>query len=267
VRLEVISRLPARGGGVPLLFVHGAYGGAWVWDQHFLPYFAEHGFAAHALSLRGHGASEGWETLPFARLKDYVADVLNVAASLPSSPVLIGHSMGGMVVQKALQQRPFPAAVLMASVPPHGLAGSMLQMAFTSPTLFAEMSTVQALGPAVANGYLARKALFSDELDDQRVDEYLRRFQPESNLVILDLLGFDLPTSRPNLNLPVLVLGARNDSFVFEGAVRATAEAFGTQAAFFDGVAHAMMLDHAWENVAKHILAWLKATLPKGRTN
>src|SRR5215813_5709991 len=42
---------------VPLLFVHGGWHGAWCWDDHFLDFFADAGYRAVALSLRGHGAS------------------------------------------------------------------------------------------------------------------------------------------------------------------------------------------------------------------
>ncbi len=81
MNLEVISRKPkGKTRATPLLFVHGAYGGAWIWDQHFLPYFAENGYAAHALSLRGHGESAGWEGVGVARLWQYVADLRQVAA-------------------------------------------------------------------------------------------------------------------------------------------------------------------------------------------
>lgn len=87
MRLEVISRRPkGRARPTPLLFVHGAFGGAWVWDQHFLPWFAEHGWEAHALSLRGHGESEGHEKVRFARLRDYVADVEQVLADITPAP-------------------------------------------------------------------------------------------------------------------------------------------------------------------------------------
>src|SRR3954449_12395377 len=45
--------------GAPILFIHGAFGGAWMWREIFMPYFARRGRAVAALSLRGHGASEG----------------------------------------------------------------------------------------------------------------------------------------------------------------------------------------------------------------
>jgi pimeloyl-ACP methyl ester carboxylesterase len=62
MRLEIISKHPLGGRyPTPLLFIHGMMHGAWCWDVHFLDYFAQHGFAAHAVNLRGHGASEGSE--------------------------------------------------------------------------------------------------------------------------------------------------------------------------------------------------------------
>jgi pimeloyl-ACP methyl ester carboxylesterase len=41
----------------PVVFVHGRVHAAWCWDEHSLDFFADHGYRALALSLRGHGAS------------------------------------------------------------------------------------------------------------------------------------------------------------------------------------------------------------------
>lgn len=262
MKLEVITRAPKGAAHpTPLLFVHGAYGGAWVWDQHFLPFFAEHGFVAHALSLRGHGESEGRAALPFARLRDFVSDVAQVADRLDAPPVLIGHSMGGVVVQKLMHRRPPPAAALMASVPPHGMVGTFYGMVFTNPELFREIARMQVLGPEAPDASVVRRALFADDTPDEAVRRYLHRFQSESTLVILDLMGLDLPPSTPTLDLPVLVMGAENDRFVFRGALEATAQTYRTEPVIFPGMAHAMMLDHGWEKVAERLLDWLKATL------
>ncbi len=61
--LEVIekgSSTPAH--PTPLLFVHGGWHGAWCWSN-FLNYFADAGYRAVALSLRGHGASPAAKAL------------------------------------------------------------------------------------------------------------------------------------------------------------------------------------------------------------
>ena len=64
VKLEIISKHPVENQHLtPLLFIHGTLHTASCWDVHFLGYFAQHGYAAHAVNLRGHGKSEGWEKL------------------------------------------------------------------------------------------------------------------------------------------------------------------------------------------------------------
>ena len=58
MKLDLISRYPeTTPEPTPLLFVHGSFSDARVWDENFLPYFARRGYAAHAVSLRGHGRS------------------------------------------------------------------------------------------------------------------------------------------------------------------------------------------------------------------
>ncbi|MFO0954433.1 MAG: alpha/beta hydrolase [Isosphaeraceae bacterium] len=265
MRIELISRFPAaEARQTPLLFVHGSYCGAWVWDRHFLPFFASQGFTSHALSLRGHGASDGREALAFHRLRDYVADLESVLETFETPPVLVGHSMGGMVVQKVMHRRALPATVLMAPVPPHGLLGSFLGIALRNPMLLHEMAWAQTSGPTppeAARNSAVRRALFSDETPEEEAVGYLARFQRESAWVVLDLLGFDLPPSLPRLDLPVLVVGAERDGFVFPDALDATARTYRTRAEVLPGVSHAMMLDRGWEGVARHILGWLDQTL------
>lgn len=262
MHLEVITRKPAGiARATPLLFVHGAFGGAWLWDEHYLPWFARHGWVAHALSLRGHGASQGRELLRFARLRDYVADVEQVLAGMPVPPVLIGHSLGGMIVQKLLHRHAVPAAVLMASAPPHGAVGTLFGMAFTNPTLLTELTIAQTAGPSATEGQAIVRALFSADTPQEVIRRYMPRFGEESLLINLDLLGLDLPPSLPLLETPVLVLGARNDQFIYEGALHATASTYRTRAEIFPDMAHAMMLDHGWEKPAQRIAEWLDATL------
>jgi non-heme chloroperoxidase len=268
MRLEVITRTPkGRARSTPLLFVHGAYGGAWEWDEHFLPYFAERGWVAHALSLRGHAGSNGAETVRLAWLRDYVADVERVAASLPASPALIGHSLGGMVVQHCLHRRTVPAAVLMASSPPHGMIGSLFGMALTNPALLYELGFAHHPGPRLTDGRAIERALFSKGVPESLVQMYMHRYQAESDMVLLDLLFFNLPPSTPALDVPVLVLGAENDSFVYRGGLDATASTYRTKAEVFPGMAHAMMLDLDWERVAARIATWLDGTLAARRSD
>src|SRR3954447_18257217 len=117
-RLEVRKRLPTTPSRKPpLLFVHGGYCDSWCWEPYFLPWFAAQGYPAYAISLRGHGASGGQDSLFVAGLDDYAADVERVMAQIPVVPVLIGHSMGAAVVERLLATRPLRGAALLAPVP------------------------------------------------------------------------------------------------------------------------------------------------------
>ena len=120
--LEVIDKGPSRESDkAPLLFVHGAWHGAWCWDEHFLDFFAAKGYRSLALSLRGHGKSPAPKPMQFCSIADFVDDVASVVDNLPTRPVLIGHSMGGFVVQKYLESHDAAGGVLLASIPPSGI--------------------------------------------------------------------------------------------------------------------------------------------------
>lgn len=261
MRLDVISRHPdGTVRPTPLLFVHGSFADNRCWDDHFLPYFAERGYAAHALSLRGHGRSGGRAGLQLCRLSDYVDDVASVVEGLPAPPVLIGHSMGGMVVQKYLERDAAAAGVaLMASVPPLGLLSTNLHMAMRHPFLFAQMGVLSVMGSACATPEVVRRLLFSPDMPASALRRYADRFQPESQLVALDMLGGDPLRLDPRaLDMPFLVLGAADDVFVPPHLVRTTARHYGAEARVLPDMAHAMMLEANWRDAADALLEWLE---------
>jgi pimeloyl-ACP methyl ester carboxylesterase len=117
----------------PLLFVHCGYHAAWCWDEHFLDHFAGLGYRVLAPDLRGHGGSPLSGRLNDCSIDDYVHDVVSVARELPTPPVVIGHSMGGFIVQKYLESHDAAAGVLLASAPPGGMAATALRTAMAHP--------------------------------------------------------------------------------------------------------------------------------------
>lgn len=258
MKLEVISKHPlVANGSPPLLFVHGAWHGAWCWDVHFLDYFAQKGFDVHAVSLRGHGGSEGREKLRWLRIREYVDDVVAAAEQLPSPPIVIGHSMGGHVVQKYLERRVAPAAVLLASLAPAGALATTLRIARKHPWIFLKMNLKLSLQPLVATPALAREYFFSEELSQAQLQSYWEQLQDESYLGFLDMLVLNLPKPQ-KVRTSMLVLGAEKDAVFGVDEVEATARAYNTQAEIFKDMAHDMMLEPGWQAVAERVVGWLK---------
>ena len=258
MKLELIHEAPkCQPHATPLLFVHGKWHAAWCWAEHFLPYFAEHGYISYALSLRGHGESEGHERLRWTSIADYVADVTQVADLMNTSPVIIGHSMGGFVTQKYLEIHPAPAAVLLTSLPPSGLWSGMWQIFRRHPGVVLETLITQRFTPAVRTPALVREFLFSAEMPAEKVAAYHRRLQDESFRAGLDELGLNLVRPK-RIRTPLLVIGAQNDTVILPKYVHATARTYGTTAKIFPEMAHDVMLEAGWHAVADHILEFLK---------
>lgn len=255
--LEVIekgSTGPAH--PVPLLFVHGAWHAAWCWDEHFLDFFAGKGYRALALSLRGHGNSPSDKPLRALSIRDYVDDVATVAATLPTPPVVIGHSMGGFIVQKYLESRDVPAGVLMASAPPRGYLASGIRWLRRHPWDFVKLSATGKSLDYVSSPELARERFFSAHTPDDVVAACAARLQEESARSGRDGVTV-LP--RPKLvRAPMLILGALEDAMAVTPAeVRATASAYGTEPEFFPRMGHNMMIEPGWQDVAERINSWL----------
>jgi pimeloyl-ACP methyl ester carboxylesterase len=245
-------------GRPPLLFVHGAFIGAWCWDEHFLGYFAERGYDAWAVDLRGHG--EGETTDDFASVDDYVADVLLAVERMGAAPVLIGHSMGAIVVQRAMRRAAARAVALLAPVPPQGLFGSSFMLAANNPEIFNEINKMQFLDGIPGSPALLRQAIFSPQLPAEAVNRYLRRMRHESRRALFDL-SWPQHFWINRTAAPLKVIGAADDLFFPPPLVEAAAALHDAKAEIVPDVAHALMLDARWEAVAKRLHDWLERSV------
>jgi pimeloyl-ACP methyl ester carboxylesterase len=257
MKLEIISKYPVKNQHpTPLLFIHGTLHTASCWDVHFLDYFAQHGYAAHALNLRGHGNSEGREKLRWTRIADFVEDVENAVRQFPSPPVLIGHSMGGFIVQHYLEDHDAPAAVLLSSASPAGLLPTAIRTARRQPWAFAKVNLTLSLRPMIATPQIVGEAFFSHDLPNELLVKYWKQTQEDSFMAFLDMVVLDLPKPA-RVKTPLLILGAERDNMISPREIEATGRAYNTQAYIVPDVAHNSMLEQRWQSVADRILTWL----------
>jgi len=83
----------------PILFVHGSSCGSWLW-RNFLQFFASRGWTCYALNLRGHHLSDPVADWGEVGVEAYLEDVNKVITWIGRDLMLVGHSMGGVLVQK-----------------------------------------------------------------------------------------------------------------------------------------------------------------------
>ncbi|HAY50350.1 alpha/beta hydrolase [Thalassospira sp.] len=245
----------------PLVFVHGAFTGAWCWNEHFLNWFADKGFETVSFSLRGHGGSGGRQLRSLASIDDYVEDLEEVVDTLGQTPVLIGHSMGGYIIQKYLEQHTAEAAILMASVPPEGLLASNAMMAMAQPDLYFQMAWLQAIGPHTFLRERLGRAMLSPDIAEDEGMIYFGRLETESQRALLDMMGANPIFLTTDEAPAMLVIGAHDDEIIQSELIHHTARKYHADYALVDDIHHAMMLDKNWEKVAETMLEWLQVKL------
>jgi pimeloyl-ACP methyl ester carboxylesterase len=255
MKLEILSSSPTSQPIGTIILVHGAWHSAICWADTFLPYFAECGFKVLAPSLRNHGKNEANGSLRWRRIREYAADIQQVVNNTEGKVYLVGHSMGGHVVQKYLELYPdnrVEKAVLLCSVPPHGVWRSTLKAIRTQPFSFLLVNLTFSLKPIISTKEKVKELFFTNRISDKALDIAFNNVQDESYLAYLDMLFLDLPQPK-KIKTPMLVIGGGDDFIFGKKDVLATAKAYNTEGVFFEGEAHNLFMEDNWQEAAKAI--------------
>lgn len=256
--LEFIEAVPDFAPtGAPVLFVHGAFAGAWMWREVFMPFFARRGRACAAVSLRGHGASEGRAGLRAARLSDYRDDLQRAFAALPEPPVVVAHSLGGLLAQQLIGREEMRALALLASLPPEGLWLESPRLAITDPHIWIEAVAGSAAGDRRPIGMAAHEVLFSEGLPREHVARYAALMTPESPRALTDAHVPGPIVSALLAGVPTLVLGGTRDRLVTRGSTLRTALYHAAEHRTIEGGGHFLQLDPNAAEVARGVLDWI----------
>jgi hypothetical protein len=243
----------------PLLFVHGAWQAGWVWRESFTEWFADRGWTCHTFDLRHHGESDGPRSLRRTRIRDYVADLAGIVDGLDRPPVLIAHSMGGLIAQRYMERADLPGCVLLAPVPVGGVWRTTLRILRRHPLKFLHANAILDLKPLVDTPRMARDLLFDPDIGEDALRTHVARLQGESYLAYVDMLLVTRPRP-PLVHTPIaLVVGDRDGIFSVRETTR-TAAAYGVKATVVPGAGHQLMMGPRWgqtaEAVSELITAW-----------
>ncbi|MDR3424528.1 MAG: alpha/beta fold hydrolase [Alphaproteobacteria bacterium] len=249
IRFGVANQRP------PLLFIHGSYCGAWVWEKFFLPAFAQANWHGAAISLRGHGKGENTDRINSYGIADYLQDIDAGVKLFDQPPVLIGHSLGGYLAQKYALENTVKGLVLLAAPSLLGLNGSMQHIALNRPLLALQLGMLMTLGPAHVDLRVIGEALFSNAKTARQMEDILPFLQRESARVSLEASWPDF--RQPKAYVPTLALGGDEDALVPEFEFRYEAQFWKGKSKILPAVAHAVMLDDSWPDVAREIMGWL----------
>ena len=259
---------PKAGAGArpPILFVPGYFATAWVYES-YLPFFADRGYAGFAVNLRGREGS----TLPSGTLlgrvtlEDYIEDARAVARWLVErlgKPIVIGHSMGGLIAQKLGEEGLARALVLLSPAPPRGIS------VMTSPVIRRQMRYLPALlrSRRIVPRFSDMRALVLNRVPAAEQESIFAQFIPDSGRAGRDMsLGavrVDADRLRAN-GCKVLVVTSDDDRFIPPRIAQRIAQRYHAPLYIARGHGHLMLREPGWQEAADFIAGWLEREMPR----
>jgi pimeloyl-ACP methyl ester carboxylesterase len=252
--------------------IHGAFCGGWAFDDFRVPFEAK-GYRVTVPTLRYHDCDrEPPAALGKTSLLDYAADLEKLIRGLPEMPVLVGHSMGGLLTQMLAARGLARACVLLAPSAPWGVLPSTLFEVASAQTLL--LTGDYFSGPIAPNSRIARANALDKLGSDERRAIYAR-FVPESGQATFEVMQWALDMRRAShvrardVTCPVLCLVGSDDRINPPSTVARIAARYQGRALFeqFDGFSHWLIGEEGWERIAGRALDWLDSvTIETKRT-
>ena len=162
-----------------LIFIHGMCNIPEAWGP-MIKYFEKRNYSGKAIELRGGGLN-----LKNTHISDYVKKVKSIVTK---DDICIGHSLGGLIVQKLAEESSIKAAVAICSAPPKGIN-------FSFPPGIA-LSSIRYLPKVILNqpfkpSYSLVKKLLLHGLDDGEMKNSKKEYDKlgdDSAIVIKELI-------------------------------------------------------------------------------
>ena len=251
-----------------LVMIHGMWAAPDAW-RHWRGYFEGRGWHVLTPALRHHDAPplEPPAGLGTTSLLSYAEDLETYVARLPAKPVIVGHSMGGLLAQMLAARKLCAAAVLLCPAPPAGVFA--LHPSVMRAFLRIQLRWGWWRKPHRATYDEAMYGTFNTCTDRLESGREYGRFVHDSGRVLLEI-GLPFLDRRraatvdpAAITCPTLVIGAEKDRLTPAGAVRKVARRYAHVAEHheFAGQGHWVLGQPGWQEVAAYTADWIERAL------
>lgn len=253
-----------------VVLIHGAFCASWAMEP-YAQLFALHGYKVLTPTLRHHDVPPGVKPpreLGVTSTLDYADDIEAIVRDLKEPPVLVGHSMGGLVAQMVAARVPVKALALLAPSAPWG----------TLPTSAWEIMSAQGLylagqfwnKPLRPESWIAETHAL-DLMPPAEREATFARFVCESGLATFEILHWGMDARRATfvdarkIECPVLCVAGEYDRVNPARTVSSIARRYRERGEFLEvpGASHWLIGEPGWQKTAHYVREWV-ATVTSG---
>lgn len=248
-----------------IFMIHGMWAGSWTWHN-YKNFFEEKGFKCVTTTLRFHDMDPKDSPHPqlgTTSLLDYAEDLEQEIRQLGLSPIVMGHSMGGLLAQILASRGLAKTLVLLNPASPAGIIA-------LTPSVVKSFWSVQKKWGFWKNPIRQTfdEAVYSTlhltPVEDQR--EVYDKFVYESGRAVYEIGYWLFDTKKAayvdeqKVTCPVLVIAGGQDRITPASVVRKVAEKYKSVATYkeFEDHAHWVVAEPGWPKIAEYIISWLK---------
>lgn len=249
-----------------IFMIHGMWGGPWYWEN-YIKFFKSKNYTCIAATLRYHDMDPKDSPDPRlgrTSLLDYADDLEKEIKTLKEPPVIMGHSMGGILAQMLAAKGLAESLVLLTPASPRGI------LALTPSVLWSFHEVITRWGfwrkPMRQSFKNAVYSMLHLLPPDERRAAY-ERFVYESGRAASEI-GFWIfdrakatAVNAAKINCPVLVIGGAHDRITPVSVVRKVAARYKRTSTYkeFSDHAHWVIAEPGWQEIAAYIDGWLKS--------
>ena len=241
----------------PVLLIHGIFGGAWYLEG-YQRHFSSLGISSYALDLRGHHTSRPVDDLGKVRIADYVEDVSDafrwIREKHAMAPVVIGHSMGGLVAQKFAEGETPAGLVLISPAPPRGVPLINPKIALRQVKYLPKLLMSKVLEGTPQEHIDTSMNRMAAEL---RM-EVAMRFVPDSGRAAREMSLGSVSVDAAKVRCPVVCIAGLDDLFIPPRITRRVARRYLAPFWRYPQHAHFFVMEPGWEKPVEDITKWIR---------
>ena len=250
-----------------IVFIHGMYMTPEAWDE-WQAYFQKLGYKTyapawpyHEVSVKEQKERHPYDNLAELRLRDIVSYYQEFIAKLEEPPIVIGHSMGGLVSQLLLAEGVTAGAVVINSAPPRGVL--TMKPSFMKANMPHLNPFLSSSKPAQLTFEDFQYAFANDMPDEQQKKLYEKHMVPESRKVGRGALSSTAKVNYKAMRPPLLVISGGDDHIIpaslnYSNFKKYKQSPSVTYYKEFEGRNHLTLVQDGWENVASYIKGWIE---------